>query len=592
MEVMEIIYLIKRIWHAQPLRFSLSVSALALAGLLEGFALAAVIPLLQLVQGGAPVATAGRMGEMVSAVLGALHLPFNLTTSLVLILSLFLASQLVILGQAKLLAGSVARFEATLRMDLYKSITEANWPFFVSHKASDLTTALMHHAVHAAQAYRALVMTLGNAVMVIVYLLLALLLSVPMTLIVGVSGVVILFLLRGRVARSSIYGKQNTAMAFDMWSEAGEHIIAAKTVKAYSVEQQTINRFDDMTRVFTNIQYKDQMNQGWLKFFYDVTSMTSIYVGIYVAITYFGMSIAFLVVFLLVFYRVSPRISGLQSLQAQVLVLVPAMRIVDDLTIEARASRELSGSEEVAPLANAIALDHVSFHYRHDIAVLEDVSFEIPKGARVGIVGPSGSGKTTIVDLLLGVIAPTDGAVLVDGTPLTDLELRGWRNHIGYVAQDSSFFHDTVRQNIRFGSPDATDEQITDAARMAFADEFVSALPEGYDTVIGDRGVRLSGGQRQRLALARAIVRHPEILILDEATSALDAESEEKIQMAVDQLAEKMTIVIVTHRFATVRDADVIHFLENGHLVESGSWEELLSNASRFSEMQEKQSLA
>ena len=591
MVAMELTYLIKRIWTEQPLRFSVSVLSLAVAGLLEGFALAAVVPLLQLVQGGQPMATSGRLGAAVGSALAALGIPFNLTTSLVLILALFLASQLVILAQAKLLAGSVARFEATLRMRLYKAITEADWPFFVAHKGSDLTTALMHHAVHAAQAYRMIVMTLGTLIMISVYLVLALLLSVPMTLIVGISGVAILFLLRGRVARGSLYGKQNTEMAFEMWSEAGEHITAAKTVKAYSVEQQTISRFDEMTSRFSGILYKDQMNQGWLKFYYDVTSMTSIYVGIYVAVTYFGMSIAFLVVFLLVFYRISPRISALQSLQTQVLVLVPAMQVVDKVTAEAEAAKEVSGAEAVPPLSTSVIFEDVSYRYSEGAPVLEGVSLAIPKGATVAVVGPSGSGKTTIVDLLLGVIVPSAGVVRVDDTPLTDLELPAWRNHIGYVAQDSMFFHDTVKQNIRFGSRDATDEQIAEAAKLAFADEFINALPEGYDTIIGDRGVRLSGGQRQRLALARAIVRRPEILILDEATSALDAESEQRIQVAVDQLAQHMTVVIVTHRYATVRNADVIHFLEHGRIVESGSWEELLARAGRFAEMQDKQSL-
>lgn len=589
---MEIKYLIRRVWNEQPLRFTLSVTALAVAGLLEGFALAAVVPLLELVQGGTSVASAGKMGSMVNAVLSALHLPFNLTTALIFVLVLFLSSQLVILAQAKLLAGSVARFEAKLRMDLYKGITEASWPFFVAHKASDLTTGLMHHAVYAAQAYKVLVNTLGTLIMVMVYLALALLLSVPMTLIVGVSGVVILFMLQGRVRRGTEYGKQNTAMAFEMWSEAGEHINAAKTVKAYSVERQTISRFDEMTRRFTGIQYKDQMNQGWLKFFYDTTSMTAIYVGIYVAVTYFGMSIAFLVVFLLVFYRVSPRVSSLQSLQTQVLVLVPALRIVDDMTAEATAAKEESGVLSAPLLANAVTLDHVNFSYHEDSPVLQDLSLEIPRGSTVAIVGPSGSGKTTIVDLLLAVIAPTSGEVDVDGTPLTELDLSKWRHQIGYVAQDSSFFYDTVRQNIAFGCLDATDEKIEEAARLAYADGFIEGLPDGYETIIGDRGVRLSGGQRQRLALARAIVRQPEILILDEATSALDSESEQKIQTAVDQLAQHMTVVIVTHRFSTVRNADVIHFLEYGKLVESGSWDELLAKGGRFSEMQGRQSLA
>jgi len=271
---------------------------------------------------------------------------------------------------------------------------------------------------------------------------------------------------------------------------------------------------------------------------------------------------------------------------------VPALRIVDEMTAEARAAKEETGTQTAPLLKHGVSLDHVSFQYREDATVLKDVSLAIPKGSTVAIVGPSGSGKTTIVDLLLAVIAPTGGSVDVDGESLTEIDLCGWRRQIGYVAQDSSFFYDTVRRNIAFGCSDATDERIEEAAKLAYADGFIAELPEGYDTIIGDRGVRLSGGQRQRLALARAIVRQPEILILDEATSALDSESEQKIQIAVDQLAQHMTVVIVTHRFSTVRNADVIHFLEHGCLVESGSWDELLAKGGRFAEMQDKQSLA
>lgn len=589
-----LIYLIKRIWGTQPLRFGLSVGVSAFAGVLEGIAIAAVVPLLQLVQtgGGTSALPTGRLGATIGTALGALHLPFNLTTCLGFILLLVVTSQVATLGQAKLLAGSVAKFEAGLRIDLYTAITRADWPFFVSHKSSDLTTGLMHETVRAGDAYRTLVQMFGTIIMVFVYLILAFALSWQMTLIIGIAGSLILIVLRSRVRRGSDYGNQITAMAFEMWPEAGEHIDAAKTVKAYNVESATIGRFDEMTARFTRLQYKNAMNQGWLRFSYETISLVAVFSGIYLAVTYFGMSIPSLMVFLLVFYRISPRISGVQGLQTQVLVLVPALEAIDRLTTEALAAKEVSGSGPVGSLRDGITLDHVDFEYHTEAPVLHDVSIDIPKGKTVAIVGPSGSGKTTIVDLLLGVLSPTGGAVRVDGTPLADLSLHAWRGRIGYVAQDSSFFHDTVRQNIRFGCADATDEQIAEAARLAFADGFIANLPDGYDTIIGDRGVRLSGGQRQRLALARAIVRHPDILVLDEATSALDAESEEKIQRAVEMLSKQMTVVIVTHRLATVRDADLIHFLENGRLVESGSWAQLVANGGRFDEMQAMQSLS
>ncbi len=590
---MELRYLIKRIWQEQPRRFALSVVALAFASVLEGLALAAVVPLLQLVQsGGQAVVPTGKAGVLIGAVLGFLHLPFNLATVVVFILALLLVSQLTILGQAKVLSGSVARFDARLRMNLYRAITEADWSFFVSHKASDLTTALTYETGRASNAYSQLVQLLGTIILVLVYLVLALALSWPMTLIIAVAAGLILLVLRPRVNRGSAYGRTTTDLALEMYAESGEHIAGAKTVKAYSVEEDTVARYDSLVDRLTHVSYKVSMNQAWLQFFFNSISVIAVFLGIYLAVVLFGMSIPALMVFLLVFYRVSPRISNIQALQTQVLSFIPGLRTVDETTVAATNAREVTGDETLAAFNDRITFDRVSFDYHEEAHVLHEVTIEIPKGKTVAIVGPSGSGKTTAVDLLLGLIRPTGGRVVVDETLLDVLNLSAWRKRIGYVAQDSSFFHDTVRQNIRFGCLEATDAEVEAAAKLAFADAFIAELPEGYDTIIGDRGVRLSGGQRQRLALARAIVRTPDILVLDEATSALDAESEQKIQLAVDQLANKMTIVIVTHRFATVRNADVIHFLEDGHVIESGSWAELIAKNGRFAAMQGKQSLA
>jgi ATP-binding cassette subfamily C protein len=586
------LYLIKRIWQEQPLRLSLSVVALAVAGLLEGLALAAVVPLLQLVQaGGQPVVPSGRLGTAIGSVLAFLHLPFTLPLLLLMILVVLVSSQLITLAQQKLLWGSTARFEAALRIRLYRAIFHADWPFFVAHKSTDLNAALMNEASRGGQAYGALVQMIGTLIMVAVYLVLALLLSWQMTLIIGAAAVVIVTLLRVRVKRGSEYGEAITQKSMGMWHEAGEHINAAKTVKAYDVEEQTIGRFQTLAERFTRLQYLNSMNQAWVRFIYESIGVVAVFLGIYVAVTYFGISMSALVVFLMVFYRVSPRISGIQALQTQALSLIPGLVLTDRITAEAATMVEYSGDTRVGRLQRSLALDDVSFGYG-DKPILRHVSLGVPAGKTVGLVGASGSGKTTIVDLILGLMQPDSGAVVVDGENLASLNVHDWRAGVGYVAQDSSFFHDTIAENVRFGFPGATREDVEEACRMAFAEEFVLAMPEGYDTMIGDRGVKVSGGQRQRLALARALVRKPELLILDEATSALDAESEGKIQRAVDRLAESITIIIVTHRLATVRNADVIHVLEHGVLVESGTWDELVSNHGRFYDLQLQQRLA
>jgi ABC-type multidrug transport system fused ATPase/permease subunit len=407
-----------------------------------------------------------------------------------------------------------------------------------------------------------------------------------MTLSVLAASSVVIFLLRRRASQGTAYGQAATEADADIHSETAETLIAAKLVKASSSENEARSRFDHLTEVRQRIQYKNYMNQAWLKTLFDSSSITVLIIGMFVGVTFFGMTSATLTVFLFVFYRLSPRISALQANQHLVLSYIPGVKRVDEYTAQAMASREATGGDPLPELSRAIDLRGVSFAYG-DQRVLDNVSLSVPRGKSTAIVGPSGSGKTTIMDLL----TPKSGEVCVDDASLSTVSIVDWRHQIGYVPQDASFFHATIAENISWGFEGATREEVIAAAKLAHADEFVSVLPDGYDTIIGDRGVRLSGGQRQRLALARAIVRKPAILILDEATSALDAESEEKIQRAVDGLAGAMTILTVTHRLATVKNADLIYVLERGKLVESGSWTELLATKGRFSELVEMQTL-
>ncbi len=239
--------------------------------------------------------------------------------------------------------------------------------------------------------------------------------------------------------------------------------------------------------------------------------------------------------------------------------------------------------------ATDIVFDRVSFRYGTDQPVLTEVSFRLPKGEVLAIVGPSGAGKSTLVDLLPRFNEPIDGQIYIDGIPLDTIQRSSLRSILGVVSQDTVLLNDTVRANIAFGSSQATAAQVEAAAEAANAAEFIAGLPNGYDTVLGERGARLSGGQRQRISIARALLRDPPILILDEATSALDTESERLVQEAIERLMKDRTVLVIAHRLATVRHADQILVLEDGHVVEHGTHAALIEHNGLYRRLHDMQ---
>ena len=234
-------------------------------------------------------------------------------------------------------------------------------------------------------------------------------------------------------------------------------------------------------------------------------------------------------------------------------------------------------------MGDRIQFESVSLSYANDsIYALKDLSFEIPRNQVTALVGESGAGKSSIIDLLLGLYQPTAGEILVDGNRLDQYCLSEWRRAIGVVSQDTFIFNASILENLRYGRPETGLDEVTAAAKAAQAHDFISLLPKGYDTVVGERGYSLSGGQRQRLALARALIKQPEILILDEATSALDSESEKLIQQALTQFQSGRTIIVVAHRLSTIVNADQILVLEKGQVIEQGTHHSLLKKYGRY----------
>ena len=460
-----------------------------------------------------------------------------------------------------------------LRKRVYAALSRARWEFFVRQRSSDFTQVLTSEVLRVGNAaYDAIELFVSLGV-IVAYCVLALRLSPVMTLVVLFSGLVLAFLLRGRLVRAREVGKQISSASRRLYSALADHLAGMKTTKSFGAEERHIEVLDGLANEVRMVRRRAAEEYGRFRQLLAIGAASCLAVIVYASVTLLKLPTATLLVLLFVFARLVPRLTGAYEKGQVLIAALPAVAVVTDLEQRclAAALSEPAVKEDIT-LERRVALVGVSVHYhgREDRPALQHVNLEVAAGSVTAIVGPSGAGKSTVADLLLGLITPTAGSVMVDDQQLHAGLLKSWGSQIGYVPQDPVLFHDTIRANLLWARPGASDEDLRNALRLAAAEEFVSDLPLGLETVVGDRGVQLSGGQRQRIALARALIRMPALLVLDEATNSLDAENERIVERALNRLRGHTTIVVITHRIGLVRDADMAYVLENGRVIQSG----------------------
>ncbi len=377
-------------------------------------------------------------------------------------------------------------------------------------------------------------------------------------------------------------------------SDTAQETLTNQTiVKAYSAEPRELGRFAEVARRIAQTHLRSgkvaALSPPIIEFVGVIAVVVLLYFGL-LEINSGRMEAAQFFTFLAFLFRSYDPMRKLSRQHNQIMQAIAAAKDVWDVLDENDALPEKPNAVELPVLREKITLADVSFNYQNENkTVVRDLNLTIPKGEMVALVGESGGGKSSLIKLIQRLYDPTSGAIFWDDINLRDAEITGLKKQIALVTQETVLFNDTVRYNISYGNPNATDAEIEDAARIAFAHDFIGELPNGYDTIVGERGIFLSGGQRQRLAIARAVLINAPVLILDEATSALDAESERLVQKALANLTANKTSIVIAHRLSTVRRADKIVVMERGKIVQTGTHKELLEMGGIYKRLYELQ---
>ncbi|MFA5316094.1 MAG: ABC transporter ATP-binding protein [Dehalococcoidales bacterium] len=488
-----------------------------------------------------------------------------------------------------------ARFAARLvkknQNDVFNKFLRADYQYFIEHKQGEL----IYNAVSAPQGLSTLIISVTETVLqaILSISILALLFSLSWQ-----GTVTVMLIGLGYHYFISFLGRKVSYMASrkEMDAQRGSNVIlneainGIKQIKVYNTEANWIDRF---TSVIKNRWYYFIKRNIWQQvpppilmfILYISIGIIALLLKILVPVDYTTLIPVF-GTFALAIYRLVPVVGTIGTLAMSIMGAIPTCEAVYSI-LNTRITHIVDGEKELSSFKSSmeIKFDNVSFAYKGRTKTLENISITFEKGKTTAIVGRSGSGKTTLINLLLRLFEPTSGEIRINGLNIKKYKLSSWLNRIGYVSQDTFIFNDTIEKNITFHSDSYSHEQVIKAAKYADAHDFIITLPDDYNTITGDKGIGLSGGQAQRIAVARAMIREPEILIFDEATNNLDNISEAAVQRAIDEISKDHTVIIIAHRLSTIANADKIIVLENERVVEEGTHKQLLANRGAYWEL-------
>ena len=547
-------------FRAYPGRSAVMVLAFTLAGLLESVGVLSLLPLISLLTSGD--VDQSFVSRFVGQVFSGAGIDFSVGNILLFFVSVMIFKAVLSLVAVFQIAYASAHVTADLRLNYIRSLFEAHWLHYTGLQSGASVNTLGTEAQRAALAFKQGCQTLAFGIQILMYLALALMVSWWFTL-VALAGGGAMALLLGFLVRYARRAGQDQTLVFNRaMSFMTDALISAKPLKAMNKSGALFGVLEKEVGALQSAQRRIDLTDQSLWVLSEPLMIAFVAIGLYGALAYSALPLPTLLFLAVVFLRMVMRMVSAQRSYQVMVSQESALWSLLDKTREAQVVEDHRGGTATPVFDRVIALEDVSFSYQ-DKAVFQDLSVTLPARQFHVIFGPSGTGKTTLVDLVTGLLQPDQGRVLVDDQVLTTLDVKAWRQMIGYVPQEVLLFHDTILNNLTLRDDSLTRAQAEQALKLAGAWDFVQEMEDGLDSVVGERGSRLSGGQRQRIAIARAIISQPSLLVLDEATSALDPETEQAVLQTVKKLSASMTVLAISHNPAILDVADHVYTIRD-----------------------------
>lgn len=575
---------LRRVAEFRPLFAFFLVCTGAFVALLEGVGLSFIYPIVELAQSGDPASAGGPVIEVFVTTYQFFDIPFTLGYLIIgvaLVMTFRFTMSFLVEWFGVMLA---KQYEMHLRKQALDGALDVNVSYYDENGTDDILNGIITETRYSGQVIEQGTNMLQVLFLILMYVGVMFYVSASMTLfaMILLGGITILlrFIIEPAVTVGSRVAEANERV--QEMVQAGTQGI--REVKLFGLREEIFLDFSESMQQYVSSEVDLNRNQYAIRNLFELSAAITIFSLIYIGFTFTDLALGELGIFLIAMFQLAPRVSRFNSQVYRVEGFISHLVRTFDLIDEFTQQQEESGDRSVSTVSN-IEYDNVEFAYTADEQVLRGISFEIERNDFVAFVGQSGAGKSTIVSLLTRMYDPDHGEIRADGVPIDEYDISDWRDRIAVVRQQPFIFTDTLENNVTIGNREATRQEVKDVCEIANVDEFVEDLPNGYESQLGDDGVRLSGGQRQRVALARALLKDADFLVLDEATSDLDSNLEKQVQAAIESMDQNYGIIAIAHRLSTVKNADRIYTVSDGEIIESGTHRELLADDGEYAEL-------